>query len=116
MLAGNFRPDRKRCEETIIPIVGDYSKARELIRRGLLELRESDFAHTETLRDGFEYDAYGLLVSSGLARATGLRHRKTWYVKLMIRVEDGGQLVFCVSFHRLQSDLERNGGVLKPCW
>ncbi|WNG21358.1 hypothetical protein [Cystobacter fuscus] len=114
--AGNFHFERKRCEETVIPVVGDYSKARELIRRGLLELTGDDFAHKDVLPDGFEYDVYGLTVSSPLAKSMGLRHRRTWYAKLMIREEEDGRLVFCVSFHRLEKELERNGGLLKPCW
>jgi len=114
--AGNFHFERKRCEETVIPIVGDYSKARALIRDGLLELTEDDFAHREELPDGFTYDVYGLMVSRTLAKATGLKLRRTWYAKLMIREEEDGRLVFCVSFHRLEKELERNGGLLKPCW
>ncbi len=114
--AGNYHFEQKRCEETVIPIVGDYSKARELIRRGLLELTDDDFAGIDTLSDGLEYDVYGLVVSSTLARATGLRHRRTWYVKFRIQEEEDGRLVFCVSFHRLQDELKRKGGLLKPRW
>lgn len=61
------------------------------------------------------YDEYGVRLSQPMMEKHGLVDESTWYVKLTLRREEHAT-VLCLSLHRLEHDMVRLGGKLKPAW
>jgi hypothetical protein len=76
----------------------------------LLELREPDFMKTLEY-EGVEHDAYGVAISRDLQRRFGIEGFETWYLKLTMDEDHGGE-VLVVSLHEPEEALRRSGGTL----
>ena len=80
----------------------------------LLEIQPDDFCKTVALGTPHagKYDIYGVQISEALAARHGLAPR-VWYVKLRLYEAFSGEVVFFVSLHPLEFDMERVGGLLR---
>lgn len=107
--------DEHRARDELARFFATWLDAYPFAAELLLELSPDDFCKTVTLAapHAGEYDVYGRRISAELAKRHGLT-TAAWYLKLRLYEGFSGEIVFFVSLHPLEADMQRVGGVLRP--
>lgn len=106
--------DEKRARDELGRFFTTWLHAYPFAADVLLELQPEDFCKTVPLGTPHagEYDVYGLRISDALAARHGVS-QLAWYLKLRLYEGFSGEVVFFVSLHPLEFDMERVGGLLR---
>jgi hypothetical protein len=94
---------------------GEFGRYRPFAQAIIRELRLEDFHRTRRWPEpgGELADEYGLRLSRAVLDAFEV-DVSTWYVKVTVRRNRQGELLFFMSLHPLAFDMVRNGGLLRP--